>query len=118
MQRAVGEAESFRHELPVLAVDEQPMQRHVAAEIAFQIHRRLGGVLAPEPLQRVGKNAAAVLRVVAVALDEIEPHVVAHVAQRGVHLLVGQRPVAELVVHVAARILLDRRGAASARSCG
>jgi hypothetical protein len=104
--RRVGEAEAFRHDLPVLALDEQSVEGHIAAEVAFQIHCRFGGILAPEPFQGFRKYAAAVLGGVAVALGVVEARVVTHVKQGGVHLLIGQGPVPELIVHVSAGILL------------
>src|SRR5262245_65475 len=57
------------------------------------------GVVAPEPAQRVGHDGATVLAAVE-ALAELEAVVVALELQGRRHLLVGQRPVAELVVQV------------------
>jgi hypothetical protein len=61
----------------------------------------------PEPAQRVGEDRGAVLVVVAVTFSEIETHIVAHVAEGGVHVFVGGGPVAERIVEVAAAVLQE-----------
>src|SRR5436853_5342321 len=64
-------------------------------------------LLPPEPFHGVGEDAAAAVRVVAVAFGVIELFVVFHVAEGGVHLAVGEGPVADVVVEVAAGVLQE-----------
>ena len=66
----------------------------------------LAHLVAPQPAQRFGQDRSAVLAVVA-PVAEHELVVVLLVLQRRRHLLVGQRPVAVLVVQVARAVLQE-----------
>ena len=60
----------------------------------------------PDPAEGVGKDGAAVFAVVgAVAHDELV--VVVFVFEGGSHLLVGERPVAELIVEICGAVLKE-----------
>ena len=81
------------------------MKGQVAGEIALGDDGGDGFFVAPKPAEGLGKDRAAVLGVVAVALDVVEAAIVAHVAEGGVEVFVGGGPVTEGVVEIAAGIL-------------
>src|SRR5215510_4715911 len=66
--------------------------------------RRL--VSSPEPSQGIGQQGRAVFRCVG-AIPKLEAVVVVHELERRSHLLVGQWPVAVLVVQVARAVLQE-----------
>ena len=81
------------------------MKANELHELSFATAGRIAGlVVAPEPAERVGQDGAAVL-VAVEALAEDEFVVVPGERERLGHLLVGQGPVAVVVVEVVGAVL-------------
>ena len=92
--------------MPGFPIDEELVEREIAAQIVLGFAGRGSrGFLSPEPAHGIGENGPATMAVVPEAFLVVEFHIAAHVGQRGVHLLIGQRPVAEGVIEIAAGVL-------------
>src|ERR1041385_3203926 len=89
--------------LTPLGIAENPVYRPSSTEA---IESLLSRITSPKPPQRIRQQCSSVLvRVSSVA--EFKPIIVTRKLKGGRHLLIGQRPIAELVVEIVGTVLKE-----------